>query len=128
VYVAYQGQTSAPINVSVAQAAPALFTANSSGTGQAAAVDASGPYNNTANPASSGQWVYLYGTGFGQTNPPGEDGAFSLAPPAGVLPLPLLQPVTVTIGREHELRRRRARHRAGSNPDQRADSGWPAGR
>jgi len=98
VYVAYQGQTSAPINVSVAQAAPALFTANSSGTGQAAAVDASGPYNNTANPASSGQWVYLYGTGFGQTNPPGEDGAFSLAPPAGVLPLPLLQPVTVTIG------------------------------
>ncbi|MGD0668821.1 MAG: hypothetical protein ABSB23_14775 [Bryobacteraceae bacterium] len=98
VYVADQGQTSAPLNVALAPAAPALFTANNSGTGQAAAVNASGSYNNAGSPASAGQWVYLYGTGFGQTNPPGEDGAFTLAPPAGVLPLPLLQPVTVTIG------------------------------
>ena len=98
VYVAYQGQTSAPLDVALAQAAPALFTANDSGTGQAAAVNASGSYNNAASPASSGQWVYLYGTGFGQTNPPGQDGAPSLAPPAGVLPLPVLQPVTVAIG------------------------------
>jgi uncharacterized protein (TIGR03437 family) len=98
VYVAYQGQTSAPLTLTVAQAVPALFTANNSGTGQAAAVNASGTYNNAANPASSGQWVFLYGTGFGQTNPAGEDGAPSLEPPAGVLPLPLLQPVTVTIG------------------------------
>jgi trimeric autotransporter adhesin len=98
VYVAYQGQTSAPISVPVAAAAPALFTANDSGTGQAAAINLDGTYNNAANPASSGGWVSLYGTGFGQTNPPGEDGAFTLAPPAGVLPLPVLQPVTVTIG------------------------------
>ncbi len=98
VYVEYQGQTSAPLSVSVAPAVPALFTANNSGTGQAAAINQSGSYNNAANPASSGDWVYLYGTGFGQTNPPGEDGAYTVAPPAGVLPLPVLQPVTVTIG------------------------------
>ena len=98
VYVSYQGQTSAPIEVPVAPAAPALFAANDSGTGQAAAVNQDGTYNNAANPASSGGWVSLYGTGFGQTNPPGEDGALSLVPPAGVLPLPVLQPVTVTIG------------------------------
>ncbi len=98
VYVAYQGQTSAPLNEALAPVAPALFTANNSGTGQAAAVNASGSYNNAGSPASSNQWVYLYATGFGQTNPPGEDGAFTLAPPLGVLPLPVLQPVTVTIG------------------------------
>jgi uncharacterized protein (TIGR03437 family) len=98
VYVSYQGLISAPISVPLAPAAPALFTANNSGTGQAAAVNASGSYNNSANPAGSGQWVSLYATGFGQTNPPGQDGAFTLVPPAGVLPLPILQPVTVTIG------------------------------
>jgi len=98
VYVSYQGLTSAPITVSVAPAAPALFTANNSGTGQAAAVNQSGSYNNAANPANSGQYVSLYATGFGQTDPPGQDGAFTLVPPAGVLPLPVLQPVTVTIG------------------------------
>ncbi|MGA2272114.1 MAG: hypothetical protein ABSH00_01070 [Bryobacteraceae bacterium] len=98
VYVSYQGLISAPIGVSVAPAVPALFTANDSGTGQAAAVNQSGSYNSAANPASSGQWVSLYATGFGQTDPPGQDGAFTQVPPAGVLPLPVLQPVTVTIG------------------------------
>jgi len=98
VYVSYQGQTSAPVSVPVAPAAPALFTANSSGTGQAAAVNQTGSFNNAANPASAGEYVFLYATGFGQTNPAGQDGGFTVAPPAGVLPLPLLQPVTVTIG------------------------------
>jgi uncharacterized protein (TIGR03437 family) len=97
VYVSYQGETSAPLNVSVAPAAPALFTANSSGTGQAAAVNASGSYNSAGAPANAGQYVFLYGTGFGQTNPPGDDGEFTVAPPLGVLPLVVL-PVTVTIG------------------------------
>jgi len=98
VYVSYQGLTSTPIIVPLAPVAPALFTANDSGTGQAAAVNQNGSYNNAANPASSGQYVSLYGTGFGQTDPPGQDGAFTLVPPAGVLPLPILQPITVTIG------------------------------
>jgi uncharacterized protein (TIGR03437 family) len=96
VYVSYEGLVSTPVNVAVAAAAPALFTANNSGTGQAAAINwADGSYNGGAHPASSGQWVLLYGTGFGQTDPGGVDGAPSLAP---VLPLPVLQPVTVTIG------------------------------
>jgi uncharacterized protein (TIGR03437 family) len=99
VYVSYEGLDSAPLSVPVAAAVPTLFTANNSGTGQAAAINyASATYNNGANPASSGQWVLLYGTGFGQTDPGGVDGALSLVPPAGVLPLPVLQPVTVTIG------------------------------
>ena len=97
VYVSYQGLTSTPITVPLALVAHALFTANDSGTGQAAAVNQNGSYNNAANPASSGQYVELYGTGFGQTNPPGEDGAFTQPPPAGVLPLPL-HPIAVTIG------------------------------
>jgi len=99
VYVSYEGLVSTPLSVTVVPAAPSLFTANNSGTGQAAAINyPSGTYNNAANPASAGQWVFLYGTGFGQTEPPGQDGAFTLEPPAGVLPLPVQQPVTVTIG------------------------------
>jgi len=98
VYVSYQGLTSTPLAVPVAAAAPALFTANDSGTGQAAAVNQNGSYNNAGTPANAGEYVSLYATGFGQTDPPGEDGAITQIPPAGVLPLPVLQPVTVSIG------------------------------
>jgi uncharacterized protein (TIGR03437 family) len=98
VYVSYQGLASTPLAVPVAAAAPALFTANDSGTGQAAAVNQNGSYNNAGAPANAGQYVSLYATGFGQTDPPGQDGAITQIPPAGVLPLPVLEPVTVTIG------------------------------
>jgi uncharacterized protein (TIGR03437 family) len=93
VYVTFLGQTSASATVPVTAVSPALFSLNGSGQGQAAAVDQGGSINGSAHPASSGQYVLLYGTGFGQTNPSGQDGAVNAVP----LPL-VLANVTATVG------------------------------
>ena len=94
IYVSYQGQTSAPVTLTVAAAAPAFFTLDYSGTGQAAAVNAAdGSVNGAAHPAKAGSSVLLYATGLGETNPPGTDGLLDSAP----FGLPIL-PVTATIG------------------------------
>jgi uncharacterized protein (TIGR03437 family) len=94
IYVAYQGQTTAPVTVTLAPAAPAFFTLDYSGTGQAVAVNNSdGSLNGAAHPAAAGSYVILYATGLGQTNPAGVDGLQGAVP----LPLPLLR-VTATIG------------------------------
>jgi uncharacterized protein (TIGR03437 family) len=93
VFVKYQGQTSAPVTVPVAAVAPALFIADSSGTGQAAASNQDGTVNGAAHPAKVGSYISLWLTGVGQMNPTGVDGlpgAAPLAQPAA--------PVTVTIG------------------------------
>ena len=92
-FVQYQGQTSAPFNLSVATVTPGIFTLNGGGTGQAAAGNQDGSVNSASSPAKSGSFVSLYITGAGQTNPGGTDGHLATVP----LPLPLL-PVTVTIG------------------------------
>ena len=94
VTVTYQGQTTAAFSVPVASSAPGLFSLDSTGTGQAAAINQDGfTVNTAANPAKVGDVISLYATGEGQTAPPGVDGK-----PAGVpLPQPNL-PVTVTIG------------------------------
>lgn len=56
----YLGQTSAAVTVPLAAAAPALFTANASGSGQALAINADGSLNGTAHPAAPGSTVTLY--------------------------------------------------------------------
>ena len=45
--------------------------ADSSGQGQAAALNQDGALNSAENPAAAGSVVVLYGTGEGQTDPPG---------------------------------------------------------
>jgi uncharacterized protein (TIGR03437 family) len=93
VTVAYQGQTSGPLTVAVAGSAPGLFTLNSTGWGQAAAVNQDGSINTALTPAPIGSFISLYATGEGQTSPAGIDGKpASDSPPAPVLP------VSVTIG------------------------------
>ena len=93
VFVQYQGQTSAPVTVPVAAVAPALFTADSSGKGQAAASNQDGTVNGPAHPAKVGSYISLWLTGAGQTNPAGVDGQPGAAP----LPQPAAA-VSVTIG------------------------------
>jgi uncharacterized protein (TIGR03437 family) len=93
VMVTYQGQTSAPITTAVASSAPGLFTLDSTGRGQAAAVNPNGSINSASTPAPIGSIVSLYATGEGQTTPAGVDGKPGTAP----LPRPNL-PVGVTIG------------------------------
>jgi uncharacterized protein (TIGR03437 family) len=71
----YQGQTSAPFAVSVAAAAPGLFTSNSSGQGQAAAFNQDGSLNSANHPAGSGTVISLFATGLGQATPTATIGA-----------------------------------------------------
>ena len=94
VQVQYQGMISSPFPMSVAQAHPAIFTADSSGGGQAAALNQDGSLNSSANPAPAGSVVVLYATGAGQTSPQALDGSVT-----GYenLPQPVL-PVTVAVG------------------------------
>jgi len=98
VTVVYQGQSSTAASVNMAATAPAIFTANSSGTGPAAALNIPGGVNSASNPANGGSVVSLYITGGGQTNPPSVDGMPGGDGSSGnPFSLPLA-PVTVTIG------------------------------
>jgi uncharacterized protein (TIGR03437 family) len=94
VTVTYQGQTSAAISVSIASSAPGIFTLDSTGQGQAAAINQDGiTANSTANPAKAGDVISIYATGEGQTTPSGADGKPASVP----YPYPNL-PVTATVG------------------------------
>jgi uncharacterized protein (TIGR03437 family) len=93
VTVTYQGQTSVPVTVAVAASDPGLFTLDSTGKGQAAAVNQDGSFNTPSTPARISSVISLFATGEGQTSPPGVDGKPATAP----LPTPNL-PVNVTIG------------------------------
>ena len=83
-----------PFSIPVQAATPALFTANSSGIGQVAALNKDGSVNSSSNPASGGTVVVLYATGAGALNPAVPDGTIVSSAP---LPAPVL-PVLVTIG------------------------------
>jgi uncharacterized protein (TIGR03437 family) len=65
VQVRYLGQTSAASPVAVSAAAPALFSVDRSGYGQAVASNADGGTNSAANPAMAGTILALYATGTG---------------------------------------------------------------
>ena len=67
------GSTS--LNVAVANAAPGVFTQNSTGAGQAVAVNQDGTMNSPTNPAAAGSYISVYFTGGGVTDPPGLTGS-----------------------------------------------------
>jgi uncharacterized protein (TIGR03437 family) len=93
VFVQYQNQTSPAAVISVVPAAPAVFTTDEEGKGQAVAFNQNQQANSAANPAAAGSTLTLYATGLGQTSPPGTDGLLAPAsPPSAALT------VTVTIG------------------------------
>jgi len=94
VQVEYQGTQSGSFSMNVAAATPGIFSMDSTGTGQAAALNQDGSVNSTANPASAGSIVVLFATGSGQMTPAPVDGSVTAA---SSLPVPV-QPVKVTIG------------------------------
>ena len=87
------GKETVALTLPVADAAPGIFTADSSGSGQAAAWNRNGAWNSAANPAGRGSVVVLYATGAGLTDPPSIDGRLADPP----LPQPLLL-VSIRIG------------------------------
>jgi 6-phosphogluconolactonase len=92
--ISYQGQASSAVTVPVAVAAPGIFTADSSGSGQGLISNEDGAANAPGNAASAGSTVVVYATGEGQTIPGGVDGkpGDSATPPVPV------QTVTATVG------------------------------
>jgi len=82
------------LTLPVSAANPSIFSANSSGSGQGAIVNADLTKNSAANPAARGSVVEIYATGLGATTPASTDGVLT---PAMNPPL-IAQPVTVTIG------------------------------
>ena len=74
VVVTNSSGSSAPASTPVYPFSPALFTVDSSGCGQAAALnvnaDGSVSVNSPSNSASVGDAISLYGTGFGPVSPP----------------------------------------------------------
>jgi uncharacterized protein (TIGR03437 family) len=93
VAVQYQGQSAATATVAVTAASPALFTVDSSGRGQALAINQDGFANTATRGAQTASLITLYATGAGQTSPAGVDGQLAGA----TLPQPVLN-VKVTIG------------------------------
>jgi uncharacterized protein (TIGR03437 family) len=65
---------SIPIEAKVVDAVPGLFTSGAAGRGQAAALNSDFTVNSAVNPAARGSIIILFGTGEGQTDPPGQDG------------------------------------------------------
>lgn len=96
VQILYQGVLTSSLMVPVAQATPALFSADGSGAGPGVVVNEDGTFNSAGNPASPGSVVTLYATGAGDTSPPAVDGMILMSPP---YPAPIL-PVTVSIGNQ----------------------------
>jgi uncharacterized protein (TIGR03437 family) len=92
VSIIFNGQSSAPLVVPVAESAPSLFTADASGKSQGAILNQDGSVNSPSNPAGKGSVVVLYGTGEGATDPPSVNGQIA----GSVLPKPIL-PVSVAI-------------------------------
>jgi uncharacterized protein (TIGR03437 family) len=84
------------IEFSVVAAVPGIFSAQSSGTGQAAVLNQDGSYNSEANPATAGSIVTLFETGEGVLTPAGQDGRIETGA-LSTIPTPAL-PITVTFG------------------------------
>jgi uncharacterized protein (TIGR03437 family) len=91
VTVFYQGAASNATSLTLAQVAPALFTANASGSGQVAAINQDGTLN-SVKPIDGGKVIQLFGTGFGQLATPSQDGQLATAA------VPTVQTVTATVG------------------------------
>ncbi len=75
VVVEYRGARSEPVTLSVVESAPALFTLDATGKGQAAMLNETGCCNSRRNPAAQGEAAVLYATGAGQTFPSSLTGA-----------------------------------------------------
>jgi len=78
--VEYLGTRSSPIALTVATAAPAIFTANQSGKGQGSILNQDYTLNSAAAPAAMGSAVMIYATGGGAMATTVVDGSIAQPP------------------------------------------------
>jgi uncharacterized protein (TIGR03437 family) len=91
--VEYLGARSSPVVLTVAAAAPGIFTANQSGKGQGSILNQDYTPNSVIAPAALGSVVMIYATGGGIMSTPVLDGSIAQPPYAT-----LSQSVAVRIG------------------------------
>jgi len=97
VLVTFLGQSSNGIPTQVTATTTGIFTANASGAGPGAILNANLTANSPGNPANKGDTVAIYLTGEGLTSPAGVTGKVTTVSATGPLtPVPLL-PVAVLI-------------------------------
>ena len=100
--VEFNGVQSAPIPLAVQNQAPGLFTVNQAGTAQLSAINQNNTYNGVSGsgiqPAPQGSVISVYGTGGGQTTPPGVTGSITPLPRSPADLLNLTARATATIG------------------------------
>ena len=77
VQVLYNGQNSPTIAMTGGTATPGIFTADASGSGPAAVLNADYSLNTPTHPAKAGSIVVLYATGGGQTKPAATTGSLT---------------------------------------------------
>ncbi len=78
--VACNGTTAWSFNgLTTAAVVPGIFTQAGTGKGQADVVNSDGTINGSANPATRGSWLAVYGTGFGTFNAAGTNGLRTVA-------------------------------------------------
>ena len=98
------GIQSAPIPLTLSNQAPGLFTTTQNGAGQVAAINQNGTYNGPPgggfSPAPVGSVISVYGTGGGQTSPPGTTGSVTPTPTSAAGPFLRISNVTATIGNQ----------------------------
>jgi uncharacterized protein (TIGR03437 family) len=73
--VGYKGILSPGVTVTMAASAPAIFTMNGTGSGQAVAVNLDGTVCDASHPATPGSYIIVYFTGGGATTPSGVTGS-----------------------------------------------------
>ncbi|MBZ5609771.1 MAG: SBBP repeat-containing protein [Acidobacteriia bacterium] len=95
VQVQHESLWSNSVSLSVAASSPGIFTAASSGVGQAVVFNQDGSLNSPSNPAEKDTIVVLYATGEGETVPAGLDGQLAI----DVYPKPLA-PVVLRVGNQ----------------------------
>jgi uncharacterized protein (TIGR03437 family) len=78
IILSYQGAQSAPLVYNVVQAAPGIYSQNTSGSGPGAILNQDNTVNGPTNPAAKGSAVAVYMTGEGVTTPASIDGALAL--------------------------------------------------
>lgn len=93
--VVHAGVTSATLDLNVVNAAPGIFTANQSGSGQGSILNPNFSVNSAGNPVAQGSYLMVYGTGGGQTAPPGVTGNITPGDGTGLKDVP---GVTATVG------------------------------
>jgi uncharacterized protein (TIGR03437 family) len=96
--ITYNGVTSTPVTLTVQSQSPGLFTTSMQGSGQVAATNQNGTVNGSSTPAAENSVIALYGTGGGQTSPPGVTGSVTPIPTSASGLLKISGTVTATIG------------------------------